>query len=281
LRAVQEREILRLGDTKAIPIDVRLVAATLKDLRQEMSHRRFRDDLYYRIAEIELDLPPLRDRREDIPLLTGHFAARFAKEQGYKKAPAVSKELMRLFVEYAWPGNIRELANRVRVACALSDGKVIRVADLPEGDRALLSGGKVGRGVLFKEDDREFDGSEEGRKKFFEGLLGEKKTWKEIENILMAKTLLKSDFDVVRAARALDIGQATLYNRLRRERFRARRGEFAAIPFTLGEGISLETCKREVFRLAYAMHEERPYHAARGLGVSPGMFYRWMETEKT
>ncbi|MBI4411156.1 MAG: sigma 54-interacting transcriptional regulator, partial [Deltaproteobacteria bacterium] len=272
LRAVQEREIMRLGDTRLIPIDVRIVSASLKNLKEELARKKFREDLYYRIAEIQIDLPPLRERCEDIPLLIHHFVEQFAREQGLKKNPAVAKDLLRLLVEHRWPGNVRELANRVRVACALSDGKVVRIADLPEADRLLLVAGEGKKTIVPPGGSQRVD-----RKKFFGDLLRGKKKWKEIENIIMAKALLKSGFDVVVAARALGVAQATLYNRLRRERFRARKSEFEVLPFILSEGIPLEILKREVFCLAYELNEERPYHAARSLGVSPGMFYQWVE----
>ncbi|MBI2339753.1 MAG: sigma 54-interacting transcriptional regulator [Deltaproteobacteria bacterium] len=280
LRALQEREILRLGDTKPIPIDVRIVSATHKNLRHEMAERRFRDDLYYRIAEVELALPPLRDRREDIPLLVSHFAREFAKEHGRKKAPSVSKEFLRLFVGHDWPGNVRELANRVRVACALSDGKVLDPGNLPEGDKQVLQGiGKKGKeGSPCPKDGMEEGGAETVQ--FIEKFLQEQKTWRDIENIIFAKSLLETGFDVSRAARSLGIGIATLYNRLRRERFRQRKGELDSIPFRYREGTLLDTLKHQVFHAAFTLSEEHPYLAARRLGVSPATFYQWLKSKR-
>lgn len=271
LRALQEREIVRLGDSRVIPIDVRVVAATLKDVRKLIQENKFREDLYYRVAEIQLEIPPLAERREDIPLLVEHFIKQYSKEHGHKKSPSIDKKLMHLFMNYPWPGNIRELANRVRVACALSDGKTLTVRDLPDSDLELLKQSSPHSETSSPTTE---GGSGDS---FFEGLLNEKKSWKDIETILMAKALIVYDFDVIAAAAGLDIGQATLYNRLRNEQLKNRKAEFDALPYQYQKGTPLEDIKKEVFALAFRRSDEKPYHAARLLGVSPGMFYKWTE----
>jgi two-component system response regulator AtoC len=132
LRVLQERELERLGDTRTIKIDVRIIAATNMDLSQLVSEGRFREDLFYRLNVIPICLPPLRERREDIPLLVQHFVQRLTSQRVPPLAVTVTQEAMRRMMAYAWPGNIRQLENAVERALALGrDRTQIDVADLP------------------------------------------------------------------------------------------------------------------------------------------------------
>jgi len=121
LRAIQEEEIRRLGDTKDTPVDVRVVAATVRSLLEETEAGRFREDLYYRLNVLPVHLPPLRDRPEDIPLLAEHFTRHYAGKHGVH-VEGIAPEAMRLLLEYAWPGNVRELENTIERAMVLCDG---------------------------------------------------------------------------------------------------------------------------------------------------------------
>ncbi len=123
LRVLQEREVRRVGGSRAIPIDVRVVAASNRDLRELSAKGGFREDLYFRLAVITIQLPPLRARREDVPALVQHFLDEIAREQGGERR-SVSDDAMRALMAYHWPGNVRELRNEVQRAAALSD-KVI------------------------------------------------------------------------------------------------------------------------------------------------------------
>lgn len=120
LRVLQEHEFERLGGTKPIKVDVRLVAATNKDLERMVQEKTFRDDLYYRLHVIEIYLPPLRERREDIPLLVEHFLKQFNSENG-KRLESVAPETMDILMNYRWPGNVRELENAIERAVVLAD----------------------------------------------------------------------------------------------------------------------------------------------------------------
>ncbi|MFQ5780680.1 MAG: sigma-54-dependent transcriptional regulator [Nitrospiria bacterium] len=129
LRFIQERELERVGGTKTTKVDVRLIAATHRDLKEEVQARRFREDLYYRIRVIEIHLPPLREREEDIVELGAHFLRKFNHE--LHKDVQFPSEIIDLFSAYHWPGNIRELENMVERAVVLADGDTIRIEDLP------------------------------------------------------------------------------------------------------------------------------------------------------
>jgi DNA-binding NtrC family response regulator len=129
LRVLQEREFERLGGTKTIKVDVRLVAATNRNLRAALEQGTFREDLYYRLNVVPIDIAPLRERKEDIPELVNLFVSRFAGDSG-KPVEGISPEAMKVLVDYHWPGNVRELQNIIERACALAKGTTIEVTDI-------------------------------------------------------------------------------------------------------------------------------------------------------
>ncbi len=132
LRVIQERRFERVGGSASIPMDVRLIAATNRDLKKEVAEGRFREDLFYRLNVVHLQLPPLRERMDDLPLLIEHFLKKFSEGASGK---TMSREAMRLMFSYAWPGNIRELQNVIERGVVLSSGPEISPEDLPEDVR--------------------------------------------------------------------------------------------------------------------------------------------------
>jgi DNA-binding NtrC family response regulator len=139
LRVLQEREFERLGGTKTIKVDVRLIAATNRDLREALEQGTFREDLYYRLNVVPIDIAPLRERREDIPELVNIFIARFAGDSG-KPVEGITPEALRILTTYHWPGNVRELQNIIERACALAKRTVIEVADIHLDTRPAKAG---------------------------------------------------------------------------------------------------------------------------------------------
>lgn len=131
LRVLQEQEIVRIGESSPRNIDVRIIAATNQDLEKMIEHRTFREDLYFRLAVVPVSIPPLRARREDIPLLIDHFVRR-SKERHNFKALKVSSEVVSLLSGYSFPGNIRELENLIERMVVLSDGETLTVSDVPD-----------------------------------------------------------------------------------------------------------------------------------------------------
>jgi DNA-binding NtrC family response regulator len=129
LRVLQEREFERLGGTKTLKVDVRLIAATNKDLRAALEQGTFREDLYYRLNVVPIDIPPLREHKEDIPDLVNHFLQRFSQNNG-KHVESITPAALKLLMDYHWPGNIRQLENTVERAVALSTKPVIDVQDV-------------------------------------------------------------------------------------------------------------------------------------------------------
>jgi two-component system, NtrC family, response regulator HydG len=131
LRVLQEREFERVGGTRPIKVDIRLIAATNKDLEEAIEQGTFRQDLYYRLNVVQLSMPALRDRREDIPLLASYFAAKYSKKCK-RRVVGISAEARARLINYDWPGNVRELENAIERAVVLGTTDLILPEDLPE-----------------------------------------------------------------------------------------------------------------------------------------------------
>jgi DNA-binding NtrC family response regulator len=138
LRVLQEMTFFRLGGTEPITVDVRIVSATHRSLREEVAAGRFRADLMYRLRVVPVFLPPLRERRNDIPVLLNHFLADL-NARGHRTITRISPEAMRLLLDYQWPGNIRELKNVLEYAFAVGHSPVLQVEDLPPEFRRPLA----------------------------------------------------------------------------------------------------------------------------------------------
>ncbi|NLI15802.1 MAG: sigma-54-dependent Fis family transcriptional regulator [candidate division Zixibacteria bacterium] len=130
LRVIQEREIERLGSSQTIPVDVRLVATSNRDLKTMVAKGRFRDDLYFRLQVIPINLPPLRERLDDIPLLCEHFIAKYCRREGVP-IKTLSEKVIQMFMGYNWPGNIRELENYIERAVVISNSEELKPSDFP------------------------------------------------------------------------------------------------------------------------------------------------------
>jgi DNA-binding NtrC family response regulator len=190
LRVIQEKEIRRVGATKSTPVDVRIIAATNLNLNEEVKGKRFREDLYYRLNVIELKLPPLRERREDIPLLVDAFLKKCGEARG-KEMKGVSESALAMLMDYAWPGNVRELENVIERAVTLSLGEKISPDDLPSG----VQGSRGDRRVL-----------DEAAEKTL--------PLHEIEKEYIKKILEKMGGNKYQAAHVLGIDRKTLYRKL-------------------------------------------------------------------
>jgi two-component system response regulator AtoC len=193
LRVLQEETIRRLGDTKDVKVDVRIIAATNRDLAAEVKAGRFREDLYYRINVLPITLPPLRTRREDINLLIDHFIARNNARLG-TTIRGVGNEARKLLLEYAWPGNVRELENTIERAMVLSDHDVLETSDLPDRIRDALDPVQV---------------------QLASGELSIKKTAAAIEEILIRRALQKTKGNRTRAAEVLEISHRALLYKIK------------------------------------------------------------------
>jgi len=197
LRVLQERVVERVGGSEPIRVDFRLIAATNKDLQAEVAAGRFREDLFYRLNVINIHVPPLRERREDIPLLAVHFLRRFAEENGRADLVGFSPQAMDYLCAYEWPGNVRQLENVVERCAVLSAGPSIDVQDLPAELRDEETQYKSAVDLLPLQ-------------------LNLSETLEKIEGALIRRALVRSDFVQVKAAELLGISKSLLQYKLKK-----------------------------------------------------------------
>jgi DNA-binding NtrC family response regulator len=188
LRFVQERNLLRVGGVKPFPVDVRLIAAGNHDLKLEVEQKNFREDLYYRLKVVSINLPPLRERKDDIPLLIQHFLKRYNKLFN-KKINSIDPEAMDILNQYPFPGNVRELENIVEQGVALSENSFLKCSDLP-GDLVDLS--------ITDLDDSDL------------------KPLEEIEKEYIKKILVKTNFHKGETSKILKIPRTTLWRKMKK-----------------------------------------------------------------
>jgi transcriptional regulator with PAS, ATPase and Fis domain len=131
LRTLQDKRIRRVGGTEEIPVDVRIIGATNQELKKRIEEGKFREDLFYRLNVISLELPPLRKRKEDIPLLVSHFLNKYCDKMG-REMKRIAPRVMKIFESYAWPGNVRELENTIERVIAIEERETITESSLPE-----------------------------------------------------------------------------------------------------------------------------------------------------
>ncbi|HEX4477317.1 MAG TPA: sigma-54 dependent transcriptional regulator [Polyangiaceae bacterium] len=193
LRVLEDEMIRRLGETKDIKVDVRIIAATHRDLLAETKAGRFREDLFYRLNVLLIHVPPLRDRREDIPLLIDYFVSR-NNTRLRSNIVGIDSEARRLLFEYGWPGNVRELENTVERAMVLSEGDQIVVTDLPERIR---------------------EAQDPVQMQLATGELSVKKTTRIVEEILIRRALQKTNGNRTRAAELLEISHRALLYKIK------------------------------------------------------------------
>lgn len=187
LRALQEKEITRLGGKKTVPLNIRIIAATNRDLEQKVKSKEFREDLYYRLNVVSIKLPALRERKEDLPLLIKHFLQKFNRPQ-----TQIEPEAYKLLTDYSWPGNVRELENTIESALVLKNDNIITKEELPETlSRQEKMLGKV-----------------------IVNLPQDKISLEEIEKDLILAALEKHDWNQTRAAAYLGITRPTLLYRM-------------------------------------------------------------------
>jgi DNA-binding NtrC family response regulator len=192
LRAIQEKEIRPVGSTRRVPINVRILAATNRDLEQAVTQGAFRRDLYFRLNVLSLRIPALRERREDIPLLIAHFLERMIRTSGQKKE--LSDDALKALLAYDWPGNVRELENCLERAYAFTSGPVVHTSDLP-------------REIANLPEPQPCTGNGNGSSKII--------PMAELEKQSILNAISELNGDKLQAARLLGIGKTTLYRKLK------------------------------------------------------------------
>ncbi|MBN2011354.1 sigma-54-dependent Fis family transcriptional regulator [candidate division KSB1 bacterium] len=191
LRVLQEREFERVGGNELIKVDVRVISATNKNLEEAMKVGEFREDLYYRLSVFPIKLPALRERKEDIPLLSAYFLDKYAKQEN-KELEDISPDALELLMAYQWPGNVRELENAIERAVVLATGNEITAKDLPSAVRAL------------------------GEKKIYEADNTLSSWIEKLEEDALKQALLECEGNISKTAKKLGIGRATIYRKAKK-----------------------------------------------------------------
>ncbi len=215
LRVIQEREFMRLGGTETIKVDVRILAASNEDLRKLVRESRFREDLFHRLNVISIHLPPLRDRREDVPLLVERFLEQFCRENG-KPLRAFSNRAMKLLMDYEWPGNVRELENAVERAVVLSTGDSMDADLLPENihSREIVKGVRFQLAELMRSPQ---DGDVENPPPSLFEIL------EEVERRVIVDMLERTNWNQTEAAERFQVPLSTLNQKIKRLGIEIRR----------------------------------------------------------
>jgi len=270
LRVIQEREVMRVGDTKTIKCDVRILCATNKVLEDAVGDASFRQDLFYRIAEVRIDLPPLRERTEDVPVLIDEFVSDYCEQHKIKKLPSVNASFVRACMSYDWPGNIRELENAVRVACALADERGITLESLPDNHvlKRFSRGAGGAADINVKDEVPPFDGFNR---------YDPKKSWKEYEAEIIASCYKSCGFNAKETAENLKIAVATVYKKINELGLKDKGNPLFSTSFKYESGTALGDYIVKIFRAAWEAAGRKPYKSAKLLGVSHGYFYKVMK----
>ena len=198
LRILQEQEFERLGGTKTIKCDIRVIAATNKDLDKLVLENEFREDLYYRLRVIPLEIPPLRERRSDIPLLIRHFMDLMIKTRG-KEIKGVSKDVIKAFMNYDWPGNVRELENIIERMVILTDADELTIQDVPDKILQKQRSEEIGPSMI----------PDDG--------FSLNNAINEYERLLIIRALEKADWVKNRAAKLLNMNRTTLVEKIKKQ----------------------------------------------------------------
>jgi transcriptional regulator with GAF, ATPase, and Fis domain len=212
LRVLQERAFERLGGNNTIRVDVRLLAATNRNLEKAIAERSFRADLYHRLNVVTISVPPLRERRDDIPRLVDYFLERFARELHMAKPP-ISPEALQLLQEYSWPGNVRELEHCLHRVIIFTRGYPIQASDLP---RVLERGAKGMADGSFAFDDSTLADLVERYLDVDPGSRAHEQFLEKVEKLLLLEALRRTKGNQTQAARLLGLPRPTLHAKMQR-----------------------------------------------------------------
>lgn len=212
LRVLQEREIERVGGTRRIPVDIRVIAATHRNLPERVETGRFREDLYYRLSVFPIDIPPLCERREDIPALLDEMAARVQRSHGI--SVQLADDVVATFCEYSWPGNVRELSNLVERLAVIRPNGIVAVDDLPPPFGPAQKAPQIISSQLQP-------AAMEVGDSLPDGGLDLKQHLVDVEKRMIESALAKCDGVVQQAARLLGVGRTTLVEKIRRYELRS------------------------------------------------------------
>lgn len=273
LRVLEEGELSPLGATQTIKVDLRVVCASHKNIETLVEEGSFREDLYYRLCQIKLELPPLRERTEDIPALVEKFVENYCKQHKHKQIPKISPSFLKELMDYSWPGNVRELENIVQVSCALSDGKTLKFDSLPNTFLAKKEKSTINKTPSIKEG-IEVNESPIDEKNIFNPHY----TWNDYEQRIYAKAHQCAEFNPQETARLLKVSPATVYKKIKEFRLNDNMSDLYKSDFHYQKEKSLREYLENIILAAHKASGEKPYTAMKWLGVSQGHYYKVLKS---
>lgn len=275
LRVLQERECVRLGETKARAVDVRVIAASNRDVEGMLGDGTFREDLYYRICQMKIEVPPLRERPEDLPLLV----ERFIRDAVGDRKLSVTPRLMRRLLDYEWPGNVRELENLIQVLCALVENDSIDADAIPV-NHPIVRGIALTR-VTARVPEKPWPAPQRppslGTRIDGDNEYDPAKSWKDYERVIIAKCYEANRFKARPTANELGIAPTTLYSRLKEYGLEDQGNASYKDLFVYERGRKIDDYLPSIFDAALKSAGGRAKDAIANLRVSQGYFYKVMK----
>lgn len=279
LRVLQEGEVQRIGDSRTTKVNVRIISASHKDMEELAQDKLFREDLFYRLCQMKINLPPLKERSEDIPLLAKHFVKKYKEQSKLDEDITIPPDFMKALLEYEWPGNIRELENLISVACALKEGNHLSLSNIPpnygivrqieesssklQANLADLRTAKITQVSI--DDNNIFDVT---------------KTWKDYEAVIIAKCYETNQKKKMPTAECLKQSHSTIYKKISELNLDDESNPLYADGFVYDTKLSMKEYILKIFEAALKHHNGHPYAAIRQLNVSQGYFYKIMKEFK-
>ncbi|MBL7684547.1 MAG: sigma 54-interacting transcriptional regulator, partial [Deltaproteobacteria bacterium] len=297
LRVLEEAEFTPVGDTKTYHCDVRIVAASHKNLEEEIKAGRFREDLFYRICQIKIELPPLRNRKEDIPLLAEKFLEIYTKQHRIDRKLKIAGSFMKKLLEYDWPGNVRELENIISVSSALADGDELTLEALPtsygirrmssekSSAQIISSSNSSGRSAIpakLASERVTQTNTQDAQKILLEGntYYDPNQPWSEYEKLILAKAYQHFEGNPNLMAQTLDLSIATVYKRMKEFDLATPTNPLFTASFDYNASLTLHDYVKKIFKASLEASNSKPYTAIKWLGVSQGYFYKILKELK-
>ncbi|MBU1917771.1 sigma 54-interacting transcriptional regulator, partial [bacterium] len=281
LRVLQEGEVQRIGDTKTIKVDSRVLCASHKDLGALVKQGNFREDLYYRLCQMKIDISPLKDRLEDIPLLAKHFVQKYRDQNNIKENIEIPPIFMKALLEYEWPGNIRELENLISVACALKEGTVLALENIPPNYGIKQFAERSFANISVNLSAMSMNLSQHiGTPVDDNNLFDAKKTWQQYEAMIITKCYEFCEKKKMQTAEKLGVSHSTIYKKISDLNLDDSSNPLYAEEFVYDGQSTMKEYIVMVFKAALQQHDNHPYAAIRQLGVSQGYFYKIMKEFK-
>ncbi len=275
LRVLQEGEVTPLGAQQPVPVDIRIVAASHQSLTALIQEKKFREDLYYRLAGMQIEVPTLRERKEDIPLLVEHFLQKMKTEQKLEKDYKMSKELLAALVEYDWPGNVRELENFLRTAVVFADRGLLHLDHLPAYLKKKLQPIDVTVLVQNQLAAKQVQiSNQKNTEGWFEKNYHDSWQWQQYEKAIFVSLLKKYQFNVMKVADVLKVGVATVYLKMRRFNIKENVQDPGLV---YPEDMSLDHFKAWLTKKVFEQNGEKPYITAKKLGLNPVTVYKYLK----